>query len=335
MTSIKEQVTVEQIQIGIVGLGLMGCSIVVSLLKAGHPVVAIAPVKGEEITAAKRIYEHLEYAKYDGLLDASIDSYLGKLMISTDYNTLGKCALVVECVIEREDIKQIVYDKVASIVAKDTIIASNTSAIPISRLQQYIAVPERFLGVHWAEPAYTTRFLEITCGQKTSLAVAEWVYQLAGSWDKEPTLLQKDIRGFITNRLMYAVYREALHLVATDATCFEDADKAFRYDLGSWITLMGLFRRMDFLGLQDYALIFEQLFPLLYNGEEVPGVMERMVDLGAKGVQNLRGFYSYDESQAKAWIKAFHAFNQTIYQQAAQYPESRLEHVLASNTYDG
>src|SRR5690606_23200026 len=128
-----------------------------------------------------------------------------------------------------------VYERIAASIRRDAIIATNTSAIPISELQQFVPHPERFLGIHWAEPAYMTRFLEVTCGQETDLRVAEYVVSLGYTWGKEPTLLKKDIRGFITNRLMYAVYREALSLVEDGAITLEDADKAFRYDAGAWV----------------------------------------------------------------------------------------------------
>jgi 3-hydroxybutyryl-CoA dehydrogenase len=187
-----------------------------------------------------------------------------------------------ECVIENIEIKESVFNKIACAVSEDAIIASNTSAIPISTLQKLVPNPKRFLGIHWAEPAYMTRFLEVTCGEDTDIAYAEWVVKLAQLWGKEPTLLRKDIRGFITNRLMYAVYREGLALIQKGDVTMEDADKAFRYDAGSWMTLMGIFRRVDFLGLQDSLQAWNAIYPKLSNDETVPGVMQEMVDKQAR-----------------------------------------------------
>src|SRR5690606_35200374 len=227
------------------------------------------------------------------------------LTISEDYSVLHDCNLVVECIIEDIEIKKAVFKKILAAVGKDTVLASNTSAIPISILQTFIAYPERFIGIHWAEPAFATRFLEIICGEKTAPGTAEWVFELAYQWGKEPTLLRKDIRGFITNRLMYSVYREALTLVENGQATIEDADKAFRYDAGSWMTLMGIFRRMDFMGLENQLETFNTIFPTLSNTEKVPEIMQKMVDIQARGTHNAKGLYPYTEEESIKWDKAF------------------------------
>lgn len=316
----ERKVNTTQITIGVVGLGLMGSSIVVSLLLAGHPVVALAPVKGEEKDAAMRIRVLLEHCARNGLTNKSVENYLSSLTISTDYRDLEDCRLVLECVLEEIDIKKAVYKKITKVVSHEIIIASNTSAIPISELQQYVIHPERFIGMHWAEPAFNTRFMEIIRGDKTAAEVSEWVYKLAYYWGKEPTLLKKDMKGFITNRLMYAVSREALSLIEGGVISVEDADKCFRYDFGSWITLMGIFRRMDFLGLKDYKVIFDTIFPALDNREDVPEIMQRMVEIHARGTQNCYGLYHYTAEEAREWDDAFAVFNKDIAHLAALYP---------------
>lgn len=306
--------------IGVVGLGLMGSSIVVSLLIANHQVQAIAPLQDELENAPSNIMEHLAHCEQAGLLKQNIDYYINRITISGDYHTLKNCSMVLECVIERPEIKEQVYCKIGHAVSDDAIIASNTSAIPISILQNYVKYPQRFLGIHWAEPAYMTRFLEITCGQQTDMKYAELAFEIAHFWGKEPTLLKKDIRGFVTNRLMYAVYREGLSLADRGDATIEDMDKAFRYDAGSWITLMGVFRRLDYLGLEDLEKVFKNIFPQLSNSTEVPLTMRKMIEIQAKGTQTSRGFYDYKNLQAKEWEQAFAKFNKEIDQLASQYP---------------
>ena len=323
-----------EINVGVVGLGLMGSSIVVSLLIAGHKVKAVAPVPEDVITAPSHIRDELILCDKSGLLKRPVDAYLSDLVITEDYWHLSDCSLVMECVIENLEVKKVVYKKILSVVKEDTILASNTSAIPISILQQFIHLPERFMGIHWAEPAFATRFLEITCGDKTDRRHAEWVFDLALTWGKEPTLLKKDIRGFITNRLMYATYREALHLVETKQTTLIDVDKACRYDAGSWMTLMGIFRRMDFNGLQYYSKIFNSVFPILSNNDEVHVIMQHMVEINARGVHNQKGLYPYTKEEGLKWERAFAAFNQEIFHLAASYPcetirERQLETVIS------
>ena len=310
----------KNIAVGVVGLGLMGTSIVTTFLLAGHSVKAIAPLPEDMAQAPDHIHHQLSHCQESGLLSRPMKSYLAQLTITQDYSQLSDCSLVLECVIENLAIKAKVYEKIAAEITDDTIIASNTSAIPISQLQEHVPHPKRFLGIHWGEPAYLSRFLEIICGDQTDLAYAEWAREIAPHWGKEPTLLRKDIRGFVTNRLMYAVYREALTLIEEGEATLEDADKAFRYDAGSWITLMGLFRRMDFEGLQDYSTIFKNIFPKLTNRETVPTFMQQLVAERARGTQTARGLYSYTPEEARQWDQAFESFNLNIYNLARKYP---------------
>ena len=319
------QVNIADINAGVVGLGLMGSSIVCCLLVSGHRVKAIAPIHQDSIGALVRIEEQLAVCRDAGLLSSSVASCLSQLTISEDYKELADCSFVLECVMEKIEIKKQVYEKIVEHVTPQTIIASNTSALPIGALQKLVAHPERFLGIHWAEPAYMTRFLEITCGEQTDPFYAAWVFELAHQWRKEPTLLKKDIRGFITNRLMYALYREALQLAEKGDATIEDIDKALKYDFGSWITLMGIFRRMDFTGLKDFEKIFHNSFPALSNRDDVPLLMQQMVDSGARGVKNLRGLYQYTAHEGVQWSEAFALFNRDIYRLAELYPAEALK----------
>lgn len=315
-----------KIIIGVVGLGLMGRSIVTALLLSNHEIKAIAPIPEDMISASTGIREQLEHCEKSGLLSKSVNFYLAQLQISEDYTQLNRCGLVIECVIENIEIKSSVYERIAAAVTKETIIASNTSAIPITVLQKSISYPERFLGIHWAEPAYMTPFLEITCGDLTFATNADWIYEIAHGWGKEPTLLRKDIRGFVTNRLMYAVYRELFNLVENKKASIEDADKVFKYDVGSWITMMGIFQRMDFEGLEDYPEIFRNLFPELSNADEVPEMMQEMIRKEARGIHNGIGLYDYTEEEARKWEEAFALFNKDIYKLATSFPsEQRKE----------
>ena len=311
-----------EIDLAVVGLGLMGSSIIAALLISNHKVIALAPISSDVLGALDRIKSQLLHCEETNLLNHPIDNYLSKLIITEDYSQLSSCKLVLECVTEIQEIKKQVYDKIAAHVDEKTIIASNTSAIPISTLQKLVPYPERFLGIHWAEPAYLTRFLEITCGEETDIKKAKWIWDLSHLWGKEATLLRKDIRGFITNRLMYAVYREGLDLIQNGDTNIEDVDKAFRYDAGSWMTLMGIFRRMDYLGLEDSLKVLNNIYPKLSNNEMVPQVMLEMIKKEARGIHNLKGLFDYSPEEAKEWEQAFEKFNQDIFKLAAQYPSN-------------
>jgi 3-hydroxybutyryl-CoA dehydrogenase len=318
---------INHIEVGVVGLGLMGSSIVICLLCSGHKVKAIAPMRENYLTALSVIKRELLLAEEAGLLQHPIDYYLARLEISEEYEDLASCKLVFECVIEKPEIKFKVYKLIADTVPASTLIATNTSALPISFLQKTVPHPERFLGIHWAEPAYMTRFLEITKGAQTSQDAIDYAQNLAYKWGKEPTVLKKDIRGFITNRLMYAVYREALHLEACGVATIEDLDKAFRYDAGSWMTFMGVFQRLDMLGVADYRTIFTNLFPALSNAGTVPVLMEEMIGKNARGTKNRIGFYTYNKEEGESWDSAFARFNRAIYKLVADYPSLTLKKV--------
>nr|WP_295924548.1 3-hydroxyacyl-CoA dehydrogenase family protein [uncultured Dyadobacter sp.] len=325
----NEQSNLAEIPVGVVGLGLMGSSIVAALLIAGHPVKAIIPLASDAKHAHERILTQLNYCLQAGLTD-SVAKFEAMLVVSEDYESLAPCQVVIECVIEQLEVKSAVYKKITSAVSASCIIGSNTSAIPISELQPYVEQPGRFLGIHWAEPAYMTRFLEITCGNQTAETFADRIFSLAHQWGKEPTLLKKDIRGFITNRLMYSVYREIFHQIESGNASREDIDKAFRYDAGSWMTLMGIFRRMDYMGLKDYATILNKLLPELSNTTAVPAIMQNMVAEGARGVHNDKGIYPYEPGEGKQWDEAFTRFNLEIHTLAAKYSESKIKQQLES-----
>lgn len=310
----------ESIPVGVVGLGLMGCSIATCLLMAGHPVVAIAPIESDLLHAEKRITDHLVKSQEEELTDESPETLLKKLSITADYSALKECALVIECTLEDLNIKKTVFEKIESVIKPQALLTSNTSAIPISILQKQTRHPGRFFGLHWAEPSHTTRFLEIICGEVSDVTQGEYLYRLSQGWGKEPTLVRKDIRGFITNRLMYAMYREAFYLVENGYATVEDIDRACRNNPGYWMTLVGVFRWMDLTGVQAYHAVMKDLFPTLNNSTEVPALIDNIVKAGGKGVANAHGFHSYTPEEAKLWEETFKEFSYEIRKLALKYP---------------
>ena len=323
------EINTTDIPVGVVGLGLMGCSITTCFAMAGHPVVAIAPVSGDLKHAGSRIRTHLEKSFVQGLIQKPPEYFLKNIVISEDYSQLKDCRLVVECTLESEDIKKSVYEKIEAVIEEGALLASNTSAIPISILQRLTKHPERFLGLHWAEPSHTTRFLEIICGELSDINKAEYLYELSHHWNKEPTLVRKDIRGFITNRLMYAMYREAFYLVENGYATVEDIDRACRNNAGYWMTLVGVFRWMDLTGVAAYHNVMKELFPTLNNQTEVPKLIDDIVKAGGRGVSNAHGFYSYTPEEAKLWEETFNDFSYEIRKLALKYPADIVKKKLA------
>lgn len=315
-------------EVGVIGLGLMGSSIVAALLMSGYKVIAVAPLESDLVPAPGRILHALTESLKQGIHKHNVAALQSNILFTADYRDLRNCFLISECVIENVDIKRSVYALVESAVSEKAIITTNTSAIPITLLQEKLLHPERFLGMHWAEPAFTTPFLEIICGPKTDIDIAENLYKITSSWGKEPTLVRKDIRGFITNRLMYAMFREGFNLVENGYASVDDIDRACRNDAGHWMTFCGMFRYMDLTGLQAYYHVMKDLFPTLSNQTQTPALIEAIAKEAGNGITNGNGFYKYTREEAAEWEKAFEEFSYDINQISKKYPINLVEQRL-------
>jgi 3-hydroxybutyryl-CoA dehydrogenase len=313
--------TQKPVPVGVIGLGLMGTSITTCLLAAGHPVVGIDKDPARRSGARRHALALLREMTREKLLKKDPAALVKNLTVAAEITALRHCALVVECIFEDLAAKLEVIRQVEDAVPPETLIGSNTSALPVTELQRGARHPERILGIHWAEPAHITRFMEIICGNQTGIQSAAKVIALARGWDKEPTLVRRDIRGFITNRIMYAMLREALYLVENGYATPADVDRSVRNDMGYWITMAGPFRVMDLTGIPAYLAVMCDLFPELHCGTQVPKLMQDIVDSGARGVSNARGFYSYTPAEAKRWEKRFLEFSYDIRALALKYAE--------------
>jgi 3-hydroxybutyryl-CoA dehydrogenase len=316
---VESKINTGEIPVAVVGLGLMGCSITTCLLMAGHSVVAIAPISDDLKHAATRISNHLLHSKEQGLINEDPSAFMKRLVITMEYAQLKPCKLVIECTIENQEIKHSVYEKIEAVIDNDALLVSNTSAIPISILQKLTKHPERFFGLHWAEPSHTTRFLEIICGELSDIKKGEYLYELSHEWSKEPTLVRKDIRGFISNRLMYAMYREAFSLVENGYATVEDIDRACRNNAGYWMTLVGVFGWMDLTGVPAYHTVMKDLFPTLSNSTEIPKMIDEIVKNGGRGVANGKGFYNYTAEESKIMEDTYTEFSFDIRELANKY----------------
>lgn len=306
--------------VGVIGLGLMGHSIIACLLAAGHWVVGVTRDVKKRRDTGRHVRLLLKQMKREGLIRKDTAKLAAKLAVSDDFADLGGCGLVIESVIEDISVKLETYRAVERAVGANAIIATNTSSIPVTLLQRDAAHPERFVGIHWDEPAHVTRFLEIIAGEKTAPAVSKRVLALATRWGKEPSLLRRDIRGFITNRISYAMFREACHLVDSGAATFEDVDRSLRNDVGWWMPFAGPFRYMDLMGVEAYYRVMKDLLPELSNSPEIPRAIERVIEAGGRGISNGKGFYRYTPDEAERWKKLFLKFNYEIRRLAMKYP---------------
>jgi 3-hydroxybutyryl-CoA dehydrogenase len=311
----------QELPVGVIGLGLMGTSIIACLLSSGHPVLAVTRDVQKRRGARDHVRDLLEEMRGEGILRSDPGELVRKFDITDNYADLAGRRVVIESIVESIETKKETLRKVEEVVSPSTVIGSNTSAIPVTLLQEGTLHPERILGIHWAEPAHVTRFMEIICGDRTAPEYAAQTVALARRWGKEPTLVRRDIRGFITNRLMYALLREAFYLVQGGYATYADIDRSTRNDFGYWITFAGPFRYMDLTGIPAYAAVMKGLFPELDCSKEVPALMQKVVDSGARGVQNAKGFYEYTPEQAERWEKLFVKYSYEIRALALKYPE--------------
>lgn len=282
--------------VGVAGLGFMGRGIVASLLAQGVPVVGYDTRKESfELTrknvevAIEELIERLDYP-------ASLrDTWQANFTEAASPQDFAQCDAVIESIIEDVDAKSALFDQIEAAVGPGVIIASNTSALPITQLQQNRKHPERFVGLHFCEPVHVTRFLEVIPGEHTSDATFNAAMELGKVMAKDPSLVQKDIDGFIINRLGYAIYREAMHLLEQGVADVETIDRTFRNVAGIWAMSCGPFRWIELTGgLPLYAGILERMMPKLASNTQLPSKIKQMVERGEH-------LYDLTDEQRKQW----------------------------------
>jgi 3-hydroxybutyryl-CoA dehydrogenase len=301
--------------IGLIGLGLMGQGIASCLVRYGFHVVAFSRTASRE----QETMAHIK-GSFRKLLDRNIisaseaEGWEGRFRYVNSLVKLEDCRFVIETVGESLELKREIYKTIESVVEHDVVIATNTSGIPISLLQEGLTNKERFIGMHWSEPAEITKYLEISPGTGT----ADWAIavgnQMGLRCGKQPTILKYDLPGLISNRMMYAMMREAIHLVESGVADIETVDRSFRNDIGWWATICGPFRWMDITGLPIYAKVMEGIFPELSNIDRLPALMKEKVSSETK-------FYDYKGNEEEKWQEAWMDFTHDISEISKKYDD--------------
>lgn len=305
---IPKDTATQQSTIAVVGLGFMGRGIATCLLGHGFRVIGCDRSSSSHDLARGYIERELrELVEHAGFDDGLLTNWHERYREARHFDDLTTCDFVIESVVEEAGAKRDVFDAIERVVGPAVPIASNTSAIPITLLQEARQHPERFLGMHWFEPAHATRFLELIPGEYTSDRTMNAAIALARRCGKDPSVLAKDIPGFIINRLGYALLREALNLLELGVADAETIDRSFRNACGVWSTVFGPLQWIDLTGGPVlYGECMKRVFPTLSNAVELPETMARLVEEGAQGVVNGRGFYDYTPDQAEEADALFH-----------------------------
>ncbi len=316
--------------VGVVGLGLLGRGIVACFL--GHGCKVIALDRNEQTHAEARklieqmVGELVDIAGFDARLR---EEWKSRFIPTTDYAALRDCSFIVESVTEDVAIKHDVFAAIEEHVSADTVIASNSSAIPISQLQRGRKHPGRFLAMHWAEPAHATRFMEIIRGELTSEQTLERTMSFARRLGKDPSLCQKELPGFIVNRIGYAMYREALYLLEAGVADAETIDRSMRNAFGLWASVCGPFRWIDITGGPEiYAKAMKHVLPTLSSVDAVPATMQKLADGGARGIVNGRGFFNYTPEEARHWEELYRRHAWRVTQMQNEYFPNQEEQRL-------
>lgn len=312
--------------VGLIGLGLMGRGIATCLLSHGLEVIAWNRTAARAHDAIPHIDESLkELARRKIIPRTRVRNWKKRLHLVDSPADLKPCRFVIESVKEDLAIKRRIYDELEEAVPARTVIASNTSSLPITALQDGRKRPERFIGMHWGEPAHIMRYLEIIPGRQTSKRTLRLTRELGEACGKEPTELREDIQGFLSNRMMYAMLREACYLVEQGIADVETVDRSFRNDMGWWALLAGPFRWMDLTGIPAYALVAEGLLPKLSSETAVPKMLRETVARGANGIGNAKGFYRYTPQSARNWEKAWVDFTYDMRTLAERYSAGKID----------
>lgn len=293
--------------IGLVGLGLVGRGIAASLLSAGFSVTAVETSDATRREAYSAVRTGVEEVLAHASPAPDASPWNERYIATHAIEDCKPCVFVIESVPEDLAIKKSVFAQLESIVGKAVPIASNTSSLPITLLQKDQRFPSRFLGMHWAEPAYASRFLEIIRGEQTSDDALHSAWSLGHALGKEPSIVHQDIPGFIANRLGYAVYREAAYLLESGVGDVETIDRCFRNACGLWASLCGPFRWIDITGGPSlYAAAMAGVLPTLNNTSGLPPVFAEKQRDQEHGTSNGRGFYQYEPGDAQRWRSLLH-----------------------------
>lgn len=275
----------------VIGAGFMGGGIAQVVAQAGYNVYLHDSNPESVEKSLKEIRWSTEKLESKGQLKDAAKAVQARITAVNELSIAAKCRLVIEAVYEDEKLKNKLFAELEKICPPDTIIASNTSSIPITRLASGLKNPERVVGLHFFGPVPMMPLVEVIKGEKTSDAVFKKSVDFILSIQKYPVKVMKDIPGFIMNRINGAAFREALTLVEEGIATAEDVDAGMRYGFG-W--RVGPFEIADNAGLDTYLRVgkaFRDLGADAYA--PTSNLIAKMVEAGRLGRKAGKGFYDY------------------------------------------
>ena len=287
--------------VGVVGAGTMGAGIAQVVAQTGYMVWWYNRSAAGLQRGMARIRDNQSLLIRRGVLTtAQAEEALARIRPTEMLADLAAVQLVSESIAENLAAKQALFRELDALCSRNTIFTTNTSGLSITRIAEATTRPQCVAGLHCANPAHIIPAVEIIKGEKTSDATCEVLIALAYRLGKRPVLVQREVPGFIANRLQFALLREALHLVESGVASAADVDATIRHGLGLRWALFGPLEIADLGGLDVFDAIAGYLFQDLSNMAEVPKILHQRVAEGRLGVKSGDGFYDYTAEQAQA-----------------------------------
>jgi 3-hydroxybutyryl-CoA dehydrogenase len=281
-------------RIAVIGAGLMGHGIAQVFALAGHTVTIHDPVEASLNTVRSRIISNLLDLGDDETAVERVHPChgLAEAVRDADY--------VVEAAPEDLPLKQRLFAEIERHVRPDTILASNTSVMPITSIMQGLRDRSRALGTHWWNPPYLVPLVEVIGTQWTSPAAIDWTMALHAAAGKQPAHVKKDVPGFIGNRLQHALWREAVSLVEHGICDAETVDTVIKAAFGRRLAVLGPLENADLVGTDLTLAIHKTVLPDIDSRPGPSPYLEKLVADGKLGFKSGQGFRTWTPEQQAA-----------------------------------
>src|SRR6056297_2376529 len=280
--------------ISVIGAGTMGTGIAQIASTFGHR-VHLFDISNEQLEESKNGLVKIlnRQVEKERMTQEEVDGILNRITFTGNLNSIEGSNFVIEAIVENLDIKQKTFQKIEELVDEKAILASNTSSLSIASISSALKYPERFLGIHFFNPAPLRKLVEIIPGISTSSDSVKSARSLIDMWDKT-TVQAKDTPGFIVNRVARPFYGEALRIYEEGVADHATIDWAMK-ELGGF--KMGPFELMDLIGHDVNYKVTESVFKeFYYDPRFKPSfAQKRLVEAGRLGKKSGIGFYSYGE----------------------------------------